>query len=622
MTVADNLTGTGKEVIAVLRNSFGQIFILHLAYVALGIVVFGPLTGLIGRLLLYASGNTVVADTDILFFVLTPFGMAALILFGALLVTILAFEQASIMTICAGNTQGLKLAPFQVLYYTARQVAALFSFSIRLIGRLLIIILPFLGAAGAIAWLMLTDYDINYYLSVKPPTFIAAAILIGLLVLVMLVILVRKLIGWSLSLPLILFSSTPPADSFSQSARLISGHRLAFLGAFAIWALITFVLGSLILASVHFLGSQLIPLFHSSLSLMVVLLGGLAAILTIGNLLVTTITAGGFGTLLVSLYTHFHTEIARDVFGTLQKAEHIRQKIPGIITALMCGTIISIGVGIWLLQGIQVRDDIEIIAHRGAAGKAPENTMAAIRQAIVDGTDWVEIDVQETSDGQVVVVHDSDFMKLAGVSLKVWEGTLKEIREIDIGSWFGPEFSNERVPTLKEVLEEARGKARVVIELKYYDHDQQLEQRVIDIVEQTGMADNIAIMSLKYGGIEKVRTLRPDWNIGLLSATAIGNLTRLDADFLAVNTSMATSGFIRNAQSAGKQVLVWTINDRLSMSRFISLGVDGIITDEPELARHVLAERAELSSVERLLLHTAIVLDQPLPNRTYRDQSP
>ncbi len=68
--------------------------------------------------------------------------------------------------------------------------------------------------------------------------------------------------------------------------------------------------------------------------------------------------------------------------------------------------------------------------------------------------------------------------------------------------------------------------------------------------------------------------------------------------------------------------LVWTINDRLSMSRYISLGVDGIITDEPELARTVLAERAELSSVERLLLHAAIILDQPLPEKHYRDQSP
>jgi len=208
------------------------------------------------------------------------------------------------------------------------------------------------------------------------------------------------------------------------------------------------------------------------------------------------------------------------------------------------------------------------------------------------------------------------------VSEKVWELSLEEVKKIDVGSWFSAEFSNERVPTLKEILEEVRGKANVFIELKYYGHDQQLEQKVVDIVENADMVDTIAIMSLKHDGIQKVRSLRPDWNIGLLSATAIGNLTTLDVDFLAVNSAMATASFIKGAHSAGKEVLVWTINDRFSMSRFMSLGVDGIITDEPELARTVLAERAELSSVERLLLHTAIILDQPFPEKRYRDNSP
>ena len=107
----------------------------------------------------------------------------------------------------------------------------------------------------------------------------------------------------------------------------------------------------------------------------------------------------------------------------------------------------------------------------------------------------------------------------------------------------------------------ARGKAHVVIELKYYGHDQQLEQRVIDIVEQLGMTNDIAIMSLKYEGIQKVRALRPDWRIGLLSATAIGNLASLDVDFLAVATGLATPGFVRRSQEQGKQVFVWTVND-------------------------------------------------------------
>ena len=85
---------------------------------------------------------------------------------------------------------------------------------------------------------------------------------------------------------------------------------------------------------------------------------------------------------------------------------------------------------------------------------------------------------------------------------------------------------------------------------------------------------------------------------------------------------MATSGFIRRTRAAGKQVFVWTVNDQVSMSRMMSLGIDGIITDEPELARNVLAERAEMSSIERLLTHTAVLVGRPVPQQTYRDDSP
>ena len=249
-------------------------------------------------------------------------------------------------------------------------------------------------------------------------------------------------------------------------------------------------------------------------------------------------------------------------------------------------------IAVMLTHSARLEEDTLIMAHRGAALHAPENTLASVHRAISDSTDCIEIDVQETADGEVVVLHDSDFMKLAGVDRKVWDATLAQLRDIDVGSWFGSEFSGERVPTLLEVLEEARGESGVVIELKYYGHDQQLEQRVVDIVEQTEMADDVAIMSLKYDGIQKIRALRQNWTIGLLSAKAIGNLAELDVDFLAVNMSMAEPRLIRRAHASGKRVFVWTVNDPVSMSRMMSLGVDGIITDEPAMARAVLEIRS------------------------------
>ena len=169
----------------------------------------------------------------------------------------------------------------------------------------------------------------------------------------------------------------------------------------------------------------------------------------------------------------------------------------------------------WFIGQVSATDDILVIAHRGSSVKAPENTLAAINQATEDKADWVEIDVQETADGEVIVFHDRDFMKLAAKPLEIYRATMEDLAEIDIGSWMDPEFANERVPTLREALEAIRpSEANLLIEPKYYGFEVDMEQRVVDIVEAAGMADRIAVMSLKHAAIEKIRALRPDWHPG------------------------------------------------------------------------------------------------------------
>jgi len=615
-------TSIWEKVLTVLRKSSGRIFTTHLAYVALGTVLFTPLVGIVGRSLLRLSGQSVLSDFDIAYFLLTPLGMAALIVLAALLITILVFEQASLMAISAAGVHGLHIGVMSGLYFAARRAKRIFLFAIRLVVRVLIIVLPFLAVSGAVAWFLLTDYDINYYLAEKPPIFLVAAAVIVLVLLIMLVILLRRLLAWSLALPLLLFTDVSPARSFAESEKLTLGHKRLFVITLGTWGLTAFLLGSVLLGAVQLLGSKLAPLFFDSINVLVFVLGGLVALWALGNLLVTTLTSGSFSALLVALFERYGSEITVSDFAESRQQRQRSMTAPRFALLLVGGTAVAVLVGVWLMNGIRTDDHVEVIAHRGAAGKAPENTLASIRQAMVDGADWVEIDVQETADGEVVVIHDSDFMKLSALNIKVWDAPLKQLQDIDVGSWFDLKFSAERVPTLATVLEEVRGRSRLLIELKYYGHDQQLEQRVVNLVEQTGMIDEVAIMSLKYDGIKKIRELRPGWVIGLLSSKAMGNLSDLDLDFLAVNMAMATSGFIRRSHAAGKQVFVWTVNDQVSMSRMMSMGVDGIITDEPELARTVLTERAGMSSIERLLVHTAVLVGRPVPQQTYRDDSP
>ena len=184
-----------------------------------------------------------------------------------------------------------------------------------------------------------------------------------------------------------------------------------------------------------------------------------------------------------------------------------------------------------------------VIAHRGASAAAPENTLAAFRLAAEQGADFVELDVQESADGEVVVVHDSDLMKVGGAAAKIWETDAAQLRAVDIGSHAGPQFAAERVPTLAEALAVCKGQSRVIVELKSYGHDQRLEERVVAIVEAAGMENDCIFMSLDHDMVRRMKQLRPSWRCGVLVAKALGDLTSLGADFLAVEARIATRAF-------------------------------------------------------------------------------
>jgi glycerophosphoryl diester phosphodiesterase len=250
-------------------------------------------------------------------------------------------------------------------------------------------------------------------------------------------------------------------------------------------------------------------------------------------------------------------------------------------------------------------DSAVIIAHRGGASVAPENTMAAFQRAIDDGADWIELDVQEDADGEIVVVHDRDYMRVGRFGRDVADAHLADLRDIDIGGYFAEQFADQRVPTLREVLEFARGRIGLFIELKYYGRQRALEQKVVELVEAAGMTPNVVVMSLDYAGITRTAALRPDWTRGLLSAVALGDRTRLDVNFIAIAARGATRATIRRAHNRGMQVYAWTINDPVQMWVMLSRGVDGIITDNVAVARQVQNLRTKVTPFGRFVIWMA-----------------
>ena len=612
-----------SSVLNKARRYWRPALVVHLLFTLLGLALFMPLFSVALQGLLALSGSAAVADQEIALLLLSPLGLASAIFLIGLLLAIAGLELGALQAVAQGAQHSLRIAPLGAIRFSLIHAQQLLRLTIGLTVRVLVYLLPFVAAIGAIAWWLLGDYDINYYLSQRPPAFYQALALAAPLLLLLVWLLGRRLIGWSMALPLVLFTDTAPGAAFAASEQLTAGRRGELLGAFARWLLLALAVSLIPLAFLSAATAVAATSLGQNLPLLVLLLGATVVLWTCLNFIATAFTMTSFTFVVAAAFKRYKPSVPeanlrlvadRPGAGTASAA-------PWIIGAL-AATTLAVVAGLWLLREIKPGDTVLVIAHRGAAGAAPENTLASVSRAIDENSDWVEIDVQETRDGEVVVVHDSDFMKLAGNPLKIWEGDLAEIRQIDIGSWFDPAFSDQRVPTLREVLDAIKGRSKLVIELKYYGHDQQLEQRVVDIVEQAGMSRDVVVMSLKLQGIQKLKALRPDWTAGLLAASAVGDLSRLDVDFLAVNQAMANRAFIRRAHAAGKRVFVWTINDALSLSRWMSMGVDGVITDEPALARQVLAQRADMSSAERLMLSAALFFGRPAMASSYRDESP
>lgn len=252
---------------------------------------------------------------------------------------------------------------------------------------------------------------------------------------------------------------------------------------------------------------------------------------------------------------------------------------------------------------------VEITAHRGDARHHPENTLSAIRGAIEAGADYAEIDVHETADGAIVLLHDDDLMRMAGDPRKVWDLTLAEIRQVDVGRRFSSAHIGERVPTLEEAIRLARGKIKLNIELKFRGRNRQLAGAVARLIRRERFESECVVASLTYDGLSEAKRHNPRLRTAAVVTFAVGDMNRLEADVISVNRKFLTNRLVRRAQALGKEVYVWTVNDPRSMIKLIELGVTNIITNEPRLLVSIRREREDLSEVERRLLAARYFLD-------------
>jgi glycerophosphoryl diester phosphodiesterase len=232
-------------------------------------------------------------------------------------------------------------------------------------------------------------------------------------------------------------------------------------------------------------------------------------------------------------------------------------------------------------------------AHRGASGLAPENTPAAYELCLQWKPDYIELDVQLSRDGHLVVIHDPTLKRTTNGTGNVKDYTLAELKALDAGSWFDAKYTGERIPTLLEVIQQVRGRVKLAIEIKYgsimYPG---IEEKLVDLIVQEGMLEDVVFSSFNWDSIRQVKQLEPRAKTQIIAYGHSSEFVPLAASFgcsfIAVEWHYVTPQMLAAAAKAGLQLNAWVIDDPAEIARWIGLGVPVITTNRPDRFRAVL----------------------------------
>ncbi|MGY1530173.1 glycerophosphodiester phosphodiesterase family protein [Luteimonas sp. A649] len=521
-----------------------------------------------------------------------------LMLAGALSWYVVMLQQAGMLLVSASHGCRYRTAAAALIGMLRRAGPLAVLATLQVLAHTLFA-LPWLAIGGTLYWLLLGGYDPYFVVAARPPAlwwFLAAflpVLAIGLLLHATLYF------RWLLATPALVLEGHSPLAALRRSRRLTRGRHLR-IAALVVGVALTVAAMPLVVTELYDRAAT--PLLDWLPEHRLLVSGGMVVYLT---LYVATV----LGVLLLG--STLNTLLVRALFHRLGGARGARvadptPRRPGRLVwgAEAAFLVVALVQATMAVSSMNLRRDVTVTAHRGAALMAPENTLASFQAAIAGGADAIEFDVRLSADGAVVVFHDSDFRRVANDPRTVLQTPLSAMRGIDVGSWFDPRFSGERIQTLAEALAFIDRRALALVELKPDAHNaQSLLHATLREIQRAGHEDAVVLASLSPELVRAARAAAPGARLALFANAALpGTALRTDFDMLGINHLQIDAAAVADARRRGYLLQAWTVNDPVRMARYMDLGVDDISTDVPELAVRLRAERAALTDVELLLV--------------------
>ncbi|UYG05705.1 glycerophosphoryl diester phosphodiesterase membrane domain-containing protein [Halomonas sp. LR3S48] len=615
------MTSLGVDVLRSLREHLRPLVAYHLFFTLLASSLLLPavawtLTGLLNRF-----DRPVVTNAALLDLLLSPGGILWLLAAIGLTFLILYLQQAGMILVAVKRRDNHYQLAFIALWQTLRRLPVLAGLVVLQVGAHLLMLIPVALLLGWLYDLIIGGLDPYYVLRMRPPAlwhFLATAIP---LVLAWALSAAWLYVRWILALPVATLENLSALAALKRSRELTRGHRAKV--ALVVISVLLVIVALPLLASTLF-DRVFTPLLWWLPERNAVLIPAMLTYVTgyvLTTLAITFIGIAANALLSACLYLRLAHREPRPA--PPPPDAHPGRLAWGVELVVL---LFALAQAWWIVNSFELRDDVAIIAHRGSSIAAPENTLSAIERANEDRAHYVEIDVRLTADGEVVLYHDRSLQRLTGDPRNLHDMTLDELREFDVGSWFGDAFVGERIPTLDEAFAAVRGKSALMIDMKPDPGaEDALVEAVLDALEREtearreclarvtpaqaarcGSPDvsgetRLAVMSTRV--LDMIKEREPDLRVTLLAQLVMpGTLDRRSFDALGLRHNRITDNEIRLARELGYEVHAWTVNDRARMSQMIDLGVDAIITDYPDRLAELIRDRRESSDGAILLV--------------------
>lgn len=574
-----------------------------------------PAVAFLLSVVLARSGHVALTNKDIVDFLVTPWGIFYSAILGTLTVGLILLEQAGIM-ILAGWADSPKGTSFgSTLRHFLGKLPGILGLGGLLLLLGILVSAPFIGLAFLTYQLLLSQQDINFYLNDRPPELWVAGGIGGFLLAGLLISGLIVYVRIALSLPLLIFEGKSPLAAIRTSNQVMSQASWGFVMALIGWPVFALASGVLLGSGFRQVAAWVL---NQSTGQPIALITGLllaqGAMVAIHSVVAFIVN----GLLIRQLYL-VHCPHAVQVRQAAMDYEIPKTKnAPNWFSSpwqrgfryLTVILILLAPLFVWveLKKQLTLEPLVLVTAHRGYSLAAPENTLSSVREAIRSGADYAEIDVQVTSDGVVILAHDSDWKRVGRDPRLVAEVSYKDVQKLDVGSWFGSAFAGEKVPTLAEVIDLAQGKIRLNIELKFYGLDRRLVPEVARLIRENQFESECLVTTFQYDAAMELKRNNPRIRTGLIVAKSLGDISQLDVEALSVRAEWLSDPLLAAAKASGKEVHVWTVNEAGAMVRLMKRGVTNIITDDPELLIRVRKEWSALSGSERLILASRLLL--------------